>query len=389
MTTIREGLTFNDVLIVPKHSDVRSRKTVDLSTYLDREKQIRLTLPIVSSNMDTVTEDEMAIAMAEAGGLGIIHRFNTIDEQVDLVDRVKRYMRYKIEEPHTMSIESNPTVSDYHALVEETGVHCFPVINSRRLIMGMITRRDIELSDSDDDPIKNVMTPMTELTVCIDRADVLEEVYGLMKSSKKEKILLIDSPTTMRLTGMVTHRDIKRYRELKKVSTLDSHGRLMVGAAVGVRTEGEDSEVIRAEKLVEAGVDVLCIDVAHGDHVLCGDMVKILKKVHPNIPIIAGNVATASGVAYLVECGADCIKVGIGCGSICTTRMVTGCGVPQLTALMDCYGMASQLGVPIISDGGNGGQTGNIAKAFGTGASVVMLGNFLAGTDESPGPGEG
>lgn len=384
MTTvrIREGLTFNDVLIVPQHSDVVSRKTVNLSTRLTRNGEITLSLPIISSNMDTITEDDMAIAMAEAGGLGIIHRFNTIEEQVELVSRVKRFMNYKVADPHVIQMERNSQVEDYHALVRETGVHCFPVVNRDHQVMGMITNRDIDFSSSNDDYLKDIMTPMSELTVCIDGDDVLGEAYSLMKTSKKEKILLVEDLKSMRLSGMITHRDIKRYNEMNKISTLDSMGRLMVGAAIGVR----EDDMNRAEALIKAGTDILCIDVAHGDHMLCGDMVKAIKACHPDFLVIAGNVATASGVKYLIECGADCIKVGIGCGSICTTRMVTGCGVPQLTALIYCYAEAAKSDTPIISDGGNGGLTGNIAKALGCGASAVMLGNFLAGTDETPGP---
>ena len=380
--SIREGLTFNDVLIVPSHSDVKSRKTVDLSTKLTKDGSIKLTLPIVSSNMDTVTEDRMAIAMAEAGGLGIIHRFNTIEEQVELAKRVKRFMNYKIENPYVMPIENDPTVEDYRLLVAETGVHCFPIVKKDLTISGMITRRDIDFASSDKQKLADIMTPLSELTVCLDKPDILNEVYRLMKTTKKEKILLVEDMKTMKLSGMVTHHDIKRYKQMNKISTIDKQGRLRVGAAIGVKEEDTD----RAKALIDAGVDVLCVDVAHGDHPLCGDMVRVLKASYPNIPVIAGNVATASGVRYLVSCGADCIKVGIGCGSICTTRMVTGCGAPQLTALIDCYREAEATDTPIISDGGNGGLIGNIAKALGCGASAVMLGNFLAGTDETPGP---
>jgi IMP dehydrogenase len=375
---IREGLTFNDVLMVPQYSDVVSRKPLKLKTKLTNN--IFLNTPIISSNMDTVTEDKMAIAMAVNGGIGIIHRFIDTKTQVEMVRRVKRYMNYKIDSPYTINLDEYDTVNDYHRLALKRGVKGFPIISSDNTLLGIITNRDI-LFATGDDKISDLMTPVNKMVVAENDID-MDSAFDLMKENKIEKLPIVDNFENVHLLSLITIKDILHYKKLNKVSTIDSNGQLMVGAAVGVK----EDDLERARALIEAGVDILCVDVAHGHNILCGDMVKLLKSNFPDMDVIAGNVATAKGVQYLVECGADCVKVSIGSGSICTTRMVTGCGVPQLTALFDCVDEGKRHNIPIISDGGNGGVIGNIVKALATGASTVMLGNFLAGTDESPGP---
>lgn len=370
-----EAYTFNDVLIVPNFSSVKSRKNIDISTNLT--KNIKLKIPIISSNMDTVTGYEMAIEMAKNGGLGILHRFLSIEDQVDMVKKVKRYMNYKIDDPYTMNI--NTTVEDYKYKCLTTKVKSFPVVDDNKNLLGMITNRDILFSSDNNNLIKDLMTPINNL-VYASKDISLDKAYDVMKTHKIEKLPLIENHNN-NLSGLITIKDILNYKKTNLVSTIDKRGQLMVGAAIGVK----ENDIIRAEKLIEAGVDIICVDVAHGHNTLSFNTIKTIRQKWPNIDIIGGNVATASGVKHLVDAGANCVKIGIGNGSICITRMITGVGIPQLTALYDCIKEANKLGVTVISDGGNGGQIGNIAKALGIGSNVVMLGNFLAGTDESPG----
>lgn len=517
-------LTFDDVLLVPQYSEVTSRKNIDLSSNLT--KNIKLKIPLISSNMDTVTEDKMAIAMAMNGGIGIIHRFLGIDEQVDMVKKVKRYKNYSIKNPYTIKI--NDKIIIYKKLVKDNNVKSYPVIDSENNLVGMITGRDV-LFSIDEEIVETVMTPFCKLIWSYDNI-TLDEAYEILKKHRKEKLPLINQDG--KLTGLVTIKDLLNYKNNLNIITFDDKGRLRVGAAVGIKPE----DLTRCQKLIEAEVDILVVDVAHGHSILCGNMVKEIKKKFPQIEVIAGNVATAEGTKYLIDSGADAIKVNIGEGclvsdtkilmsngsykkiieiqqndyiinmngqpvqvkhvictgkkqtigiktnswdewtyvtpdhkfltynnykkiiewmpigeidchdknifcllpnninfnkknmkivekficfnlikkkpyklmnvydlevdcsthsfiannsivhnSICTTRIMTGCGVPQLTALIDCVKEANKYGIPIISDGGNGGKIGNIVKALATGASTVMLGNFLAGTDESPG----
>jgi IMP dehydrogenase len=373
---ISEALTFNDVLLVPQESNIKSRKTIDLSINLT--KNIKLKIPIISSNMDTVTEEHMAIALASNGGIGIIHRFLSIDDQVDMVKRVKRYMSYIINDPYTIHMDA--TLKDFKNMVISKKVKGFPVVDDDNRLVGIITNRD-SLFAGDHDLVKKIMTPFDKLIYAhISNSTTLDEAYAIMRKHKIEKLPLVGD--NKKLAGLITIRDILHHRELNNMSTIDKKGRLMVGAAIGVKLP---HDIERATALINAGVDVLVVDVAHGHNIMAFDMVKELKNKFPNVDVIAGNVATSEGVKYLIDAGADCVKVGIGLGSICTTRMMTGCGVPQLTALLDCVDEANKHNIPIISDGGNGGVIGNIMKALATGASCVMLGGFLAGTDESPG----
>ena len=372
---IKKGLTFNDVLLIPQYSEIVSRKNLDISTRLTNK--IKLKIPIISSNMDTVTEDKMAIAMASAGGLGIIHRFLSVEDQVNMVKKVKRYINYKIKNPYI--INDNSKISDYIQLVKEKGVKGFPVISHvDNKLVGIISNRDL-LFSLEETFVSEIMTPLDKLIYSHEKT-TMDEAFIILKENKIEKLPLVNE--NFEVTGLITIKDILHYKKINKVSTVDENGRLMVGAAIGVKPEDID----RAKALIEAKVDILCIDVAHGHNILAGNMVKEIKSRFPNIDVIAGNVATSKGVRYLIEAGADAIKIGIGNGSICTTRMVTGSGVPQITALIECVNEANKFNIPIISDGGNGGILGNIVKALATGSSSVMLGNFLAGTDESPGP---
>jgi len=366
------GLTFDDVLLVPQRSAIRSRKDVSTDTWLT--PGIRLSIPIISANMDTVTGARMGIAMAQLGGIGILHRFMSIEDQADSVRRVKRAESIVVENPRTISIETN--VEQARQQMAEAEVGGLVVIDSENRVMGIITNRDVNLAPDGNAPISQVMTPRARLIVA-SPDETLEQARGKLFEHRIEKLPLLDAEG--RLAGLITAQDINKI-ETHPDATKDSRGRLRVGAAVGVREE----DLLRAAACVEAGVDVLVVDIAHGhsEHTL--EMVRNLKQTFPDLPVIAGNVATAQGVRDLAEAGAGSVKVGVGSGSICTTRIVTGFGVPQLTAIADCSAAAQPLGITVIADGGIR-NSGDITKALAAGGSSVMLGNLLAGTDESPG----
>lgn len=370
---VRQGITFDDVLLVPKRSPVISRKQVSLSTRLSRN--ITINNPIVSSNMDTVTETEMAIAMARNGGIGILHRFMTIEEQAAMVQGVKRAESYVIREPY--SLPPNATVGEMRAAMQSSGVGSILVVEEGVLV-GIVTSRDLEFVTLKEDKlaVKEVMTGRDRLVVGHGELSH-EDAMQLMRQHKLEKLPLVDEQ--FRPTGLITAKDI-RSRLQSPHRTLDSTGRLRVGAAVGVKEE----DVERAHALVEAGCDVLVIDIAHGHSDLGIEATANLKRELPNVDVVAGNVCTYEGARALCEAGADGIKVGVGPGSICITRIVTGCGVPQLTAVFDSARAAREFDVPVIADGGVR-TSGDITKALAAGAETVMLGNMLAGTDESPG----
>jgi IMP dehydrogenase len=366
------GLTFDDVLLVPRRSSIQSRKDVSTDTRLTRE--IHLSIPIISANMDTVTETRMAIAMAQMGGIGILHRFMTIDQQVECVQKVKRSESLVVDTPLTIS----PGVSIRQARqrMDEDDVGGFVVVDEENHLLGMVTNRDVLLAPDLDVPVSQVMTPLDKL-ITASKGETLEEARRKLFEHRIEKLPLVDSDGC--LAGLITTQDIIKIQK-HPYATKDSRGRLRVGAAVGVRPEDLD----RAVSCQAAGVDILVVDIAHGhsDHVI--RMVRRLKQSFPNTPVIAGNVATAQGVADLVEAGADAIKVGVGSGSICTTRIVTGFGVPQLSAIIECAEAGRSLGVPVIADGGIR-TSGDLTKSLAAGASTVMIGSMLAGTDESPG----
>lgn len=367
-----DGLTFDDVLLIPKRSSVRSRKSVDTSTQLTGE--IRLSIPIVSANMDTVTEAGMAIAMAQAGGIGIIHRFMSIDAQTDMVRKVKRAESFIVEDP--IKIRPTDTVRFARRIMAENHIGGLVVADTSGRLLGMLTTRDLLLAPDDSVTVENLMTPRERLVVA-SAHEPIENAQDKLHAHRLEKLPLVNDDDQVK--GLITARDIIKLRKHPN-ATKDKKGRLRVGVAIGVQPE----DLRRVASCVKAGADVLVVDVAHGhmDHVI--DFVKLIKSEFSMIELIAGNVATAEGVKDLAEAGADAVKVGVGSGSICITRVVTGFGVPQLSAIAECAIAGKRLGVPIIADGGIRGS-GDISKALAAGASSVMLGNLLAGTDQSPG----
>ncbi len=366
------GLTFDDVLLIPKHSSIRSRSEVDTSTEL--VPGIRLHIPIISSNMDTVTEADMAIAMAQVGGIGIIHRFMTIEKQAQAVQKVKRSESFIVESPITISPVTS--LKEAKAIMVETEIGGLVVTDAEGCLLGLLTSRDILLAPDKQLPAEAVMTPRSDLVVAT-ADETLPEARLTLHKYRIEKLPLVDKEN--RVQGLITAQDIIKLQEHPH-ATKDERGRLRVGVAIGVHA----SDYKRAETCLEAGADVLVVDVAHGHAKHTIEMVRGLKDKFPTVPVVAGNVATAAGVRDLAEAGADAVKVGVGSGSICITRIVTGFGVPQLTAVSECAEAGHELGVPIISDGGIR-KSGDVSKAIGAGASTVMLGSMLAGTDESPG----
>ncbi|GIU71920.1 MAG: inosine-5'-monophosphate dehydrogenase [Candidatus Nitrosocaldaceae archaeon] len=366
---IREGLTFDDVLLIPKRSGVISRKHTDLSTRLSRN--ISLNLPIISANMDTVTESNMAIALAREGGIGIIHRFMTVEQQVEEVEKVKRSESIVIEQPYTIS-PSN-TVADAKTIMKKFGVSGLLVVDKEGKLVGIVTRRDVQF-ESDNKKINNIMT---KSVIKAKYGISIDEAKELLHKHRIEKLPLVDEKN--RVKGLITAKDINKMEEYPLASK-DKKGRLLVGAAVGVK--GDFME--RTEALLEAGADAIVVDIAHGHSENAINAMRMIKKAFPDCELIAGNVATAEGTKDLIDAGADAVKVGVGSGSICITRIVTGSGVPQLTAIMDCAKVAKEYDVPIIADGGIR-NSGDITKALAAGASSVMVGSILAGTDESPG----
>jgi IMP dehydrogenase len=366
------GLTFDDVLLVPKRSAIRSRSAVNTASWLTRK--IRLAIPIVSANMDTVTESEMAVAMAQAGGIGILHRFMPVSRQVEMLRRVKRAESYVVEDP--ILIYPEATLAEARQKMEDIRVGGLVVVDREKHLLGMLTSRDVRLALDETARVESVMTPRERLAVA-SAAETLEGARARLYARRVEKLPLVDEAD--RVVGLITARDIIKLQEHPQ-ATKDPKGRLRVGAAVGIREE----DMPRIAACVEAEADVLVLDVAHGhmEHVL--QVVGRLKSQFPHVPLVAGNVATPDGVRDLAQAGADAVKVGVGSGSICITRVVTGFGVPQLTAVADCAEEGRRLGIPIIADGGIR-NSGDITKALAAGASSVMLGSLLAGTDQSPG----
>jgi IMP dehydrogenase len=368
---VRTGLTYDDVLLEPRHSDIRSRRDVDTSVNVTRS--IRLRIPLVSANMDTVTESEMAIALARHGGLGIIHRFNAIAEQVEEVRKVKRSESFVIENPYTVSPVQS--IGEARRLMEDYGITGLPVVADGKLA-GILSRRDIVFAGMSSGSVAEFMTPRERL-VTAPRGITLNEAESILGRHKIEKLPLVDEAD--RLQGLITVKDIQKRTRFPH-SSKDEKGRLLVGAAVGVVGDYLD----RAEALLNAGADVLVLDIAHGHSANAIEAVHTIKSRFADAELMAGNVATADGTIDLIDAGADAIKVGVGPGSICITRVVTGVGVPQLTAVMDCATAARDRGIPIIADGGVR-TSGDLVKALAGGASTVMIGNLFAGTTESPG----
>ena len=368
---IREGVTFDDVLLVPKYSKVTSRSDTDLSTKLS--KNISLNIPLISANMDTVTESSMAVTVAREGGIGIIHRFLTIQQQVNEVLKVKRSGSIIIENPYT--INSELTIKDAFSIMNEKQVSGLLVTDSNSKIIGILTERDVLFESPDSS--KLVKELMTKDVVTAKLGVDLEQVKEILKHNRIEKLPIVDDNNHVK--GLITSQDISNLEKYPNASK-DKKGRPLVGSAVGVK--GDFME--RSEALINAGADVLVVDIAHGHSENAINTVKNIKKAFPDCELIAGNVATAKGTEDLIKAGVDAVKVGVGSGSICITRVITGSGVPQLTAVFDCAEVGNDHGIPIISDGGTR-NSGDATKALAAGASSIMVGSILGGTDESPG----
>ena len=365
-----DALTFDDVLLLPAHSRVLPSE-VRLQTRLTQS--IGLNIPLISSAMDTVTESRLAIAMAQEGGMGVVHKNMTIDRQAREVRAVKKYETGIIRDPIT--IGPDQTVADLLALTQEHGISGVPVVEAGRLA-GIVTGRDIRFEKRLDAKVRDVMTPRERLVTASEDAS-FDAITGILHQHRIEKVLLTDGDS--RLKGMVTVKDIHKAQAFPNASK-DDRGQLRVAASVGT---GEDADA-RVEALVEAGADAIVVDSAHGDSRKVLERISLIKQSHPRLPVIGGNVATKSGTQALLAAGVDAVKVGIGPGSICTTRIVTGIGVPQITAVAEAVAAADEAGVPVIADGGIR-YSGDIAKAIAAGASVVMVGSLFAGTDEAPG----
>ena len=368
-TIIGEGITFDDVLLVPAFSEVIPNQ-VDLTTHLT--KKIKLNIPLMSAGMDTVTEHRMAIAMARQGGIGIIHKNMSIEAQAEEVDRVKRSENGVITDPFFLSPEH--TLKDANDLMAKFRISGVPITEGRKLV-GIITNRDLKFEEDFDRPIKECMT--TKNLVTAREGVTLKEAKAILAKARVEKLPIVDND--FNLKGLITIKDIEKQIKYP-LSAKDAQGRLLCGAAVGITA----NVLERVGALVDAKVDVVVLDSAHGHSANVIRCVKMIKEAYPDLQVVAGNVATAEATRALIEAGADSVKVGIGPGSICTTRVVAGIGVPQVSAVMDCYEVAREYGIPIIADGGIK-YSGDVTKALAAGGSVCMMGSMFAGCDESPG----
>ncbi|HLD57909.1 MAG TPA: IMP dehydrogenase [archaeon] len=368
----RVGLTYDDVLLVPKRSSVISRKDIDVKTRLSRN--IELNIPLVSANMDAVTESAMAIAMAREGGIGIIHRFFPIEEQVREVIKVKRSESLIIENPHT--ITPDRTVREARQLMSEKGIKGLLVTDYNNILVGMLTSRDLLFETDQYKRVQEIMTAGKDL-VTAPVGTIMEEARKILHKNRVEKLPIIDREGCIK--GLITAKDILRKEEFPQAAK-DEKGRLLVGATVGVKK----GFLERAAALIEAGTDIIVVDIAHAHSDLALDTVKKLRKAFGNIEIMAGNIATADAAKDLIDADVDSIKVGVGPGSTCVTRIITGAGVPQLTAIMDVAKAAADAGIPVVADGGLR-TSGDIVKALAAGASTAFSGFLFAGTEETPG----
>ena len=366
---IREGLTFDDVLLIPKRSPIISRSQTNLKTRLSRN--INLNIPVISANMDTVTESPMAIALAREGGIGIIHRFMTIQDQVDEVLKVKRSESVMIEQPYTISIDSS--VGYAKKIMHDFGISGLLIEKDKKLA-GIITKRDLLFETNFENNISSVMS---KDVVFAEIGTTIEKAKYILHKNRIEKLPIIDKDK--QIIGLITSKDILKMEEFPNASK-DKKGRLLVGAAVGVK--GDYLE--RTEALLDAGADVMVVDIAHGHSDNAINCVRLIKKAFKDCELIAGNIATGQGTEDLIRAGVDAVKIGVGSGSICITRVITGSGVPQLTAILDSVKIAKEHEIPVISDGGIR-NSGDLTKALAAGASSVMVGSLLGGTDESPG----
>ena len=366
---IGEGITFDDVLLVPAYSEVIPNE-VDVTTYLT--KKIKLNIPLMSAGMDTVTEHRMAIAMARQGGIGIIHKNMSIEAQAEEVDKVKRSENGVITDPFYLSPEH--TLKDADELMAKFRISGVPITEGRKLV-GIITNRDLKFEEDFTKKIKECMT--SEHLVTAKEGITLTEAKKILAKARVEKLPIVDDD--FNLKGLITIKEIEKQIKYP-LSAKDEQGRLLCGAAIGITAD----VLKRVEALVKAHVDVVVLDSAHGHSANVIRCVKMIKENYPDLQVIAGNVATGEATRALIEAGADCVKVGIGPGSICTTRVVAGIGVPQISAIMDCYEVAKEYGIPIIADGGIK-YSGDVTKALAAGGNVCMMGSMFAGCDESPG----
>lgn len=369
----KEGLTFDDVLLIPRKSEVLP-KEVNISTRLS--DKVKLNMPLISAGMDTVTESALAIAIAREGGMGIIHKNMPIEQQAEEVDRVKRSESGVITNPFSLSAEH--LVSDAEEVMGKFRISGVPIVDENNKLVGILTNRDLRFVHDYSIKISDVMTHHNLVTAPV--GTTLQEAEVLLQKHKIEKLPLVDEHNTLK--GLITIKDIEKAIQFPNAAK-DSQGRLIVGAAIGISKDTFE----RAEALVKAGVDAITVDTAHGHQINILNAVRELRNLYPDLTIIAGNVATGEATRALIESGASVVKVGIGPGSICTTRVIAGIGVPQITAIYDCATVAREYGVPIIADGGIK-YSGEITKAIAAGAHAVMLGSLFAGTDESPGESE-
>lgn len=367
---VGEGLTYDDVLLVPAYSEVLPREVNIQSKFT---KNITINVPIVSAAMDTVTESRMAIAMAREGGIGVLHKNMTIEQQAIKVRKVKRAESGMIMDPVTLPLES--VVRDAKASMKEHSIGGIPIVDDNKRLIGIVTNRDLRFEKNDDRPIADVMT--SENLVTVAEGTSLQQAEVILQENKIEKLPVINDKEE--LIGLITFRDITKLSQ-KPIANKDQYGRLRVAAAIGVTADAVD----RAGALVKAGVDAIIIDTAHGHTKGVVSILKEVKKSFPELEVVVGNIATAEAAKYLVEAGADAVKVGIGPGSICTTRVVAGVGFPQFSAVLEVSAALKGTGIPVIADGGIR-YTGDIPKALAAGADTVMLGSLLAGTKESPG----
>ncbi|WP_339205919.1 IMP dehydrogenase [Paenibacillus sp. FSL K6-3182] len=369
----KEGLTFDDVLLIPRKSEVLPRE-VDISIRLSED--IKLNIPLISAGMDTVTEAALAIAIAREGGIGIIHKNMSITQQAEEVDRVKRSESGVITNPFSLTPDHH--VYDAEELMGKYRISGVPIVDQDKKLVGILTNRDLRFVHDYSIKINEVMTRNNLVTAPV--GTTLLEAEGLLQKHKIEKLPLIDESNTLK--GLITIKDIEKAIQFPNAAK-DKHGRLLCGAAVGISKDTMD----RAEALVQSGIDVLVVDSAHGHHINILDAVRKLRATYPDLTIIAGNVATGDATRDLIEAGASVVKVGIGPGSICTTRVIAGIGVPQITAIYDCASVAREYNIPVIADGGIK-YSGDITKAIASGASAIMIGSLFAGTAESPGETE-
>lgn len=369
----KEGLTFDDVLLIPRKSEVLPRE-VDVSTKLSAS--VKINIPLISAGMDTVTESALAIAIAREGGVGIIHKNMSVAQQAEEVDRVKRSESGVITNPFSLTPEHH--VYDAEALMGKYRISGVPIVDDNNKLVGIITNRDLRFVHDYSIKIKEVMTKEELVTAPV--GTTLQEAEVLLQQHKIEKLPLVDEHNTLK--GLITIKDIEKAIQFPNAAK-DSQGRLLAGGAVGISKDTFE----RAEALVNAGVDVLVVDSAHGHHINILETVRKLRGLYPDLTIVAGNVATGDATRDLIEAGASVIKVGIGPGSICTTRVIAGIGVPQISAIYDCATVAREYNVPIIADGGIK-YSGDITKAIAAGASAIMVGSLFAGTEESPGESE-